>query len=297
MAIPESQLTTWASQGSVTQSANTYATIKNALESTNALYNGRSYEVFLQGSYGNYTNIFAESDVDVVIRLTQIWRSDLGLLSTGEQNAYHETYPDAKYTFSEFKSGAYTRLTTAFGQSEISSGDKAFHIKPNQSRRSVDVVTCHEYRRYIRFNSRYDQDFVPGIIIPNTSVGDVINYPKAHSENLTGKNKSTQGRLKPTIRIFKNARNRLIDDGVIADDSACSYYIEGMLYNVPDENFVSSHAGTFYNCVSWLQTTDRFKLLCANRQYLLLGNSNVQWPAANCDLFLDALADLWNNWY
>ena len=49
-------------------------------------------------------------------------------------------------------------------------------------------------------------------------------------------------------------------------------------------------------CVSWLQTTDRSRLLCANRQYWLLGNSNVQWPVANCDLFLDALVYLWNNW-
>lgn len=35
MGIPESQLDTWSHQGSIAQSASTYNTIKNALESTN----------------------------------------------------------------------------------------------------------------------------------------------------------------------------------------------------------------------------------------------------------------------
>lgn len=34
MAIPESQLETWSMQGSVTQSRDTYATAKNALENS-----------------------------------------------------------------------------------------------------------------------------------------------------------------------------------------------------------------------------------------------------------------------
>jgi len=67
MPIPESQLETWSKPGSVAQSRDTYATIKRALENTNATYASRNFEVFLQGSYGNDTNIFAESDVDVVM--------------------------------------------------------------------------------------------------------------------------------------------------------------------------------------------------------------------------------------
>jgi hypothetical protein len=296
MAIPESQLETWAAQGSVTQSKNTYATVKNALESSKALYESRSYEVFLQGSYGNDTNIYAESDVDVVIRLTEIMRSDLCLLPPDQQTAYRRAYKTATYTFDEFKQGVQIRLTTAFGEDHAAIGDKAFHIKPTQSRRSADVVTCYQYRRYIRFNSTSDQDYVPGIIIPNTSTGDVINYPKLHSQNLTAKHQATNGWLKPTIRIFKNMRNRLIDEGTIAEDAACSYYVEGMLYNVPDTNFGDTYADTFCNCFNWLRDADRSRLVCANRQYLLLGNSNVQWTVVKFDLFLNALAQLWNDW-
>jgi hypothetical protein len=69
MAIPENQLVTWSHQGSIQQSTATYATVKNVLDSTQAPYYLKSYEGFLQGSYGNDTNIYADSDVDVVLRL------------------------------------------------------------------------------------------------------------------------------------------------------------------------------------------------------------------------------------
>jgi hypothetical protein len=46
MAIPESQLTTWSSQGSVTQSSNTYQIIRNALLAGDSGYADKSLEVF-----------------------------------------------------------------------------------------------------------------------------------------------------------------------------------------------------------------------------------------------------------
>ena len=69
MPIPESQLDTWSHQGSITQSSTTYNAIKGALEDSTTPYAGKNFKVFLQGSYGNDTNIYAESDVDIIIRL------------------------------------------------------------------------------------------------------------------------------------------------------------------------------------------------------------------------------------
>lgn len=77
MGIPESQLDTWSHQGSITQSSTTYATIKNALEAGGSTYASKSYKVFLQGSYGNDTNIYSESDVDVVIQLDSTFYHNL----------------------------------------------------------------------------------------------------------------------------------------------------------------------------------------------------------------------------
>jgi hypothetical protein len=223
-------------------------------------------------------------------------RSDLSTLPPEQQEAYHAAYPNATYKFSEFKNDVASQLADSFGDSEISSGDRALHIKPNGGRRSADVVACFQYRRYIRFISKDNYEYSPGIIIPATSKGDIINYPKLHSESLTTKHQDTKGWLKPTIRMFKNIRNRLVDEGTLAEDAACSYYIEGLLYNVPKEKYGTDWGTTFCNAMNWLLKADRTTFMCPHGQHRVLGTSNVQWAPANCSFFLEALVKLWNNW-
>ena len=291
MAIPEFQLETWSHQGSIIQSSTTYQTIRKALSESNAAYADKSFNVFLQGSYVNDTNIYSESDVDTVIRLDSIFGYDISDLPPEQQAAFQQVFGgSASYTFNEFKQGVVTRLSTAFGKDSVKSENKAIKIKANASRRSADVVACYEYRRYIRFISLSDYYYIPGVIFPSASSGTIINYPKQHSDNCTTKHQATSSWFKPMVRIVKNMRSRLVDDGVIANDIAPSYYIEGLFYNVPNDKFGSSYADTFCNCINWLVSTDRSKLICANEQYWLFGNNNVQWQSNKCAInFLKSL--------
>ena len=273
--------------------------MRTALLSDTALYADKNFDVFLQGSYGNDTNIYSESDVDTVIRLDSIYRGDVSNLPLEQQLAYYLFLANeggATYGFDEFKKAVVTRLTTAFGVDDVKAGNKAIKVKPNGSRRSADVVACYEYRRFTRFVNKNDCAFISGIIFPSTSSGEVINYPKLHSENLTQKHQAVNSWFKPTVRIFKNMRSRLVDERLIDKDTAPSYYIEGMLHNVPDDKFGISYVDTFCNCINWLVQTDRTKFKCAHQQYLLLGNSNVQWPITKCTEFLGALVKRWQNW-
>lgn len=297
MAIPESQLETWSRQGSITQSKNTYATIKSALENSDSSYYGKLFEVFLQGSYGNDTNIYGESDVDVVIHLDSIMRSDLSELPEEQKNAYHKAYGNATYTFAEFKQGVINELVASFGKRDVVAGNKAVKIKANGSRRNADVVICYQYRRYRSFINIENQEYVPGIIFPTTTSEEIINYPKEHSENCTTNHQATDSMFKPMVRILKNMRSRMVEEGMLRDGTAPSYYLEGLFYNVPAEQYVASSFGdTFCNGVNWLLKADRKKLVCANWQYWLLGNSSVQWNEADFDLFLSAVCKLWKEW-
>jgi hypothetical protein len=253
MAIPETHLDTWSHQGSVTQSRNTYQILRNALTSATAPYAGKSYEVFLQGSYGNDTNIYAESDVDTVIRLDAIFGYDLSALLRDQQAAFRQAFSTpATYTFAEFKRGVATRLSDAFGSQDVTFGMKTFKITPSGSRRSADVLPCYQYRYYTRFVNHTDCLYVPGVTFPTVSGEWIINYPKQHAENCTTKHQTTNGWFKPMIRILKNLRGRMVYDGIIADDRAPSYYIEGLLYNVPSDQFGGNYSNTFCNCLNWL---------------------------------------------
>jgi hypothetical protein len=59
--------------------------------------------------------------------------------------------------------------------------------------------------------------------------------------------------LKPTIRILKNMRTKLAEDGVLEAKTAPSYYLEGLLYNVPDDQFTTDYEDCFVNAINWIQ--------------------------------------------
>jgi hypothetical protein len=65
MAIPQRQLETCSNLGAVQTSANTHKGVYNCIERANWNYNV-NYETYLQGSYPNYTNIYRNSDVDLL---------------------------------------------------------------------------------------------------------------------------------------------------------------------------------------------------------------------------------------
>jgi hypothetical protein len=189
MAIPESQLDTWSHQGSITQSSTTYATVKRTLEASDTKYNGKSFEVFLQGSYGNDTNIYAESDVDVVIRLDDIYHYDVTALTAQELAIFNGGFVSGTYPYADYKAHVIAALTKSFGAADVKPEKKAVKIKANGNRRSADVVITTQFRRY--YSGRgLGLQYERGICF-FTSGGDrIVNYPKQHSENCTAKHQA-----------------------------------------------------------------------------------------------------------
>lgn len=297
MPIPESQLDTWSHQGSITQSSSTYNSIKNVLEANTTPYAGKNFKVFLQGSYGNDTNIYAESDVDIVIRLDDCFFSDLDSLAEEEKEAYKHAFSDAKYTHVDFKRDVLSVLTGQYA-SAVNAGDKAIAIDASGSRRKADVIVATQFRRYFKFQSSSDSQYAEGICFFNAAGERIANYPKQHSENLTTKHQASSKWLKPMVRVLKNMRSRMVDDGLIKAGLAPSYYIEGLLYNVPNEKLTSSYQDCVVNALNWYrQEAKKVDLVCANEQYYLLRDgSHTCWPQANCNAFVEAAVKLWNEW-
>ncbi len=87
----------------------------------------------------------------------------------------------------------------------------------------------------------------------------------------------------------------MVDDGYLKAGVAPSYYLEGLLYNVPNENFGGSYCHPFVNALNWiLHDAKKEDLICANEQYYLLqDNSPVCWSPANAERFLAATVNYW----
>lgn len=296
MGIPESQLDTWSHQGSVTQSKDTYATIKRALEDGNTAYADKDYNIFLQGSYGNDTNIYAESDVDVVIRLDSTFYYDIDSLSAEDQARFHRSLSPGTYSYATFKSQVIGALVERFGAQYVDPGNKAVKIKAQGNRRSADVLVCADFRRYRSYGARTD-DYERGICFWNGAGQRIVNYPRQHSANCTTKHQGTSSWFKPMVRILKNMRSRLVDVRSLASGTAPSYYIEGFLYNVPVDKFGTSYGSTFQKAINWIHQADRTQFICAHEQYYLLRDGfETSWPTANGEAFLSAITKMWNEW-
>lgn len=296
MAIPESQLDTWSKQGSVAQSRDTYATVKKALEDSGSPYYLKSFESFLQGSYANDTNVYRDSDVDVVMRLDSIWYHDAPLLPNDQYQAFERAYPGiADYGLPEFKAQVAAWLKQKFNG--VTVGSKAIFIPGSSARRDCDILVCARFRYYYSFNSVNDESYSEGICFFLKDGTRIVNFPKLHSDNCTTKHKATSQWFKPTVRIYKNMRNFLVNTNMLQDGMAPSYYIEGMIWNVPADMFGKSYDNTFVETFNYLDNSDRSTFTCANGIHpLLQENSHISWSPANCQAYLDALRNLWNNW-
>jgi hypothetical protein len=296
MPIPESQLETWSHLGSVTQSAQTYETIRKVLNDSASPYYPKDFSIFLQGSYGNDTNVYRDSDVDIVIRLNQTYYADTSSLTEDAKSNYEKVFSTATYAYADFKADVLAWLTKAYGAAVVA-GKKAILIKGNGTRRDADVLVCTQHRRYRTWSNGTDDQHDDGICFWGSDGTQIINFPKQHAENCTTKHQGTSQWFKPVVRVYKNMRNHMIDDGYIAAGVAPSYFMEGMLWNAPAGHFGKSYEDTFVNTFNWVLTADKTQLACANDLFWLVrDNSHTCWPTENLDMYLAAAKKYWDDW-
>ncbi len=264
----------------------------NQIKSAHAL-NSFNYEVYVQGSYANSTNIGGESDIDIVVQLNSIFSSDLAQLPPLERALHDQTHRNVNYKAFEFKDHVFTALKAAFGDT-VEYADKCLKVKENTNRVHADVVPCFIHKVYKRYLSHDNETFIPGIKFINTGDGSlVINFPKVHLANCEAKNKDTASKFKAVIRIFKNLKHELIGQGKITAENAPSYYIENLIYNCSSPCFDGSLADCTIKTLQFLfdamESARIAGFVCANEQDSLF--SSDTWNITDAGKFITAAAD------
>lgn len=290
MAIPEAQLDTWSHQGSITNSANTGNSVKNALDTYTGFPEDISFNVYLQGSYKNDTNVYGESDVDVVVELTSSFQNNL----TQEQKT-SLGFTSADYGFSDFRNDVDTCLRAYYGANNVSLENKVIKISPTTNRLDADVLVCSQYRLY--YGPLNANNHHKGVVFTTRNTFQkIINFPKKHSDNGTAKHQATNQWFKPTVRIFKNMRNHLVNNYGFQKSVAPSYFIECMLANIPHNQFGTNYQTTIINCHNYLTNNSKDGFMCLNGVRPLWGDTTENWNQADANTFLEQVAQLWNNW-
>lgn len=298
MAILESQLSTWSHQGSITNSASTYESIKSCIDSIN-WKSDVDYEIYLQGSYKNSTNIFGNSDVDINVEFKSLFSSDISLLDDLGK-AKHNALSDANYTLNSFKQAIVTALEANYKNS-VKVGPKAIKILGSTSRLNADVVVCNTYKKYLPNNGSQYLSSVNGITFLNSDTAErIINFPKLHYDNGIAKNQNirTNGNYKSTVRIFRNIKAYLVDNKIINTQTAPSYFVECLIYNSKDFCFQeSSYQLRVFRILKQLtediEDNSISNYICQNEQSKLFGTTKQQWDLNNAKIFVNAILELW----
>lgn len=299
MAIPESQLETWTHIGAGPQSAATYQSIKAVIEHKDAPYVSRQVDSFLQGSYGNDTNVYgADSDVDIVLRTKAFFHYDLDALPEQQKEEFKRVHPTpSAYNLTNFKADVSTWLNQKYSNDLDTSGKKALRIRGNANRRDTDVLLVAPHKRYTRYFSEQDNECLEGVLFITSDGKSIINYPKQHAENMTRKHQASNSWLKPTVRIYKNMRNRMVDKGLVGASTAPSYFIEGLLHNVPSSQFGESHAKTVEQTFDWISDNSPDGFRCANGVHpLIFDGATTSWPVQGYIDWINGMKKLWNSW-
>jgi hypothetical protein len=288
LGIPESQLETWSHQGAINTAKATHESIRNALNSYK-LPDGVDFEVYLQGSYKNDTNIRGDMDVDLAVQINSTFYCNL----SEEQKRYLGLSP-ASYEWNDFRSDVLSALKDYYGLLTITEGNKSIKVEAISGRLPADVVVCAQYRKYKSLNS---YDYVEGITFwTRNEKRQVINYPKIHYNNGVKKHQNTNNQYKPVVRMFKNIRSYLGEKDYISSSLAPSYFLECLLYNLSNTNFIGSYRDTFCNIVNWLNKANLEAFVCQNEQLKLFGDTPEQWSIYDAERFIQKLIKLLNDW-
>ena len=270
---------------------NSIRMIKEAIDNDSNFENLK-YEVFVQGSYANNTNVKADSDVDVCVMLKSTFFTE-----------YPEGKTDADYGFTKgtisydtYKTYVINAIINKFGRENVTIGNKSIKIKSNTYHVEADVVPAFLLKNYRSIGSSNPNNYIEGIRYYSSNGQTVTNYPKIHIQNGISKNNATNYRYKYLIRIFKRIRNDMVDDRIIDKDKITSFLVECLVWNVPNNIITGYSTWTetvkqaiihLYNAIKdnkhkdWVEVSGRFYLFHSGRKWTAIDAQNFLYQMWN----------------
>ena len=296
MAIPENHLKVWAQPGTIQGAKNTHAAIRNAL----ARYEwpeGVRYRTFLQGSYRNNTHLRRQSDVDVVVELTSLPVRDGSLLPDAQRGLLDRSYPEPEYGWRRFRRDVHRAITASFGASRVREGRKTLKLVMESPEIPVDVVVAVRHLKYTEYSGQRNYKNREGMgLYLRTESRWAVSYPHRHRRNGVRKEKATNGWFRRCIRMAKNARAQLVEEGRLGPATARSYQIECLLYNVPDRLLGHSCQSAYSSALYWLRGNDLSQFSCQNGLVPLFDGSPDGWNNRDARSLIDALIRQYEDW-
>ncbi|MDT0468345.1 nucleotidyltransferase family protein [Streptomyces gibsoniae] len=201
--------------------------------SSHPAFAGLDVSVGAKGSYANNTNVRYDSDVDIKVQLNDPYVHAYGPALNFWAWRLRNDYC-GPWTPGHLRDELALALKAAFGDIDASRNVAFYVPEVAGSRPSIDVVPCFAFRQYRNADcTQWDE----GSIVYTRDGGKIVNWPAQQLDNGRDKNRRTNRRYKFAVRALKAVENDLTRLGHL--DALPSYFMECLIYNVPDQVLVS----------------------------------------------------------
>lgn len=190
----------------------------------------RTAQVFAKGSVKAKTNIRNGSDIDICVMPRGVFYADYPA-GMGHDNFGNSS---TEYTYDIFRIRVLRELQEAFGH-QVEDGNKALKIRGtfSGSRIDADVVPAFEHKRYRKLGVSPEI----GIEFRAKTGTYIINWPHHNYSNTVQKHDETYRRHRKMVRILKNSRVAMAENGYSSADKVYSFLIESLVWNAPNHFF------------------------------------------------------------
>jgi predicted nucleotidyltransferase len=225
--LKEEKLRAWAkspSQTEIEKCERAERMVKLAIEEDPKL-SKMDISVYAKGSYANRTNIPSDSDVDIAVVANHYY------FNTYPEGMTHSdfNFSTSDYFYHTFKQEVARAIEKKFGVNEVTIGDKCIKVRSNSCRVDADVVPHFVHRRFAR-----DKSYHEGVAIRKSDGTTIYNWPQDDYDNAVLKNENTGKRYKALVRVLKNIKCEMKDQGYASAEKVPSYLIACLVWNVPD---------------------------------------------------------------
>ena len=221
----------------------TYFLVKERIEQTLIDDN---FDIFLQWSYANSTNIKEDSDVDIVVCRNNIHRDNFWFMGRNSNYLSQYNIDYSRKSFYDFKIKVERALFWEFWNS-ITRKNKCLRLDiSNYNLVNADIVPTYELHKFIN-----DWRYYPWIALFSDDGTYIENFPKMHQKNWEEKNQRTNWMYKDMVRLIKNCKAYYSD--IYNDNSKVisSFMIENCLWNIESNIYLTNYwtKTNLCNCV------------------------------------------------
>jgi hypothetical protein len=249
----------------------------------------KDIDIYFHGSYANATNTYFPSNLEVAVELRV---PEYDYIMESEYYIQHR----AEYGPKSFRQHLFSALseviesetkTAKVAGIEISTDDKCIIIpKHGNLKHIVEIMPCISFIMKEEGGAEHR-----GVLLHNAGTDlDIATFPKLHQKNGQAKDLKCAGNFKRMVRLLKTLNSisaRENQDDELLNCKTRGYFIECLLYNVPDQLYIDSNIGdVFLRIMNYLSHIDISNFACQNLVWLLFGKAGEFWSEKEAYSFI-----------